>query len=293
MKLKSYLVYLKLCLSLRIRRKKVNTFKLLIDTNNFYLELHKVTIIKAFVEYFNISVGSRVIAYQDDQEWEGIVEYQPDWPIEFRYYIDLDKSVQREVPPDINLGRKEGLDSGLPVGYSFSKRELLKTMTDDNMNPDTIQQYLNLSMEALKNKYRPYIQEARKEILKISIDTNSNYLGMDKPMISLNKIQYFGITSGDRIIGYQDDQEWEGIIESQSHLPEWYRFYLDLNTCTETIIIPEVYKARDDGGSIGIALGEKYTKIFVAEAMFQDGLAIEKIQHYTELSLLELENIRR
>ncbi|MDN4620153.1 hypothetical protein QCD85_18715 [Paenibacillus sp. PsM32] len=265
----------------------MNTYKLLIDTSIFYLEPYKVTIDSALIEYFNISVGGRVIAYQDDREWEGMVEYQPDWAMEFRYYIDLNKSVQRHIAPDINLGRKEGLDSGLPVGYSFSKRELLQAMTDNNMNPYTIQQYLNFAMEALKNKYRPYIQEARKDILKISIDTNLNYLGMDKPMISLNKIQYFGMTSGDRIIGYQDEQEWEGTIESQSNLPEWYRFYLDLNTCIETIITPEVYKARDDGGSIGIALGEKYTKIFVAEAMIQDGLAMEKIQQYTGLSLLE------
>lgn len=270
----------------------MNTYKLLIDTSIFYLEPYKVTIDPALIEYFDISVGGQVIAYQDDQEWEGIVEYQPTLPIEFRYYIDLNKSVQRDVPPDINLGRKEGLDSGLPVGYSFSKRELLKAMTDDNMNQYTIQQYLNFSMEALKNKYRTYIQEARKEILKISIDTNLNYLGMDKPMISLNKIKCFGITSGDRIIGYQDDQEWEGMIESQSHLPDWYRFYLDLNTCIETIVTSEVYKARDDGRSIGMALGEKYTKIFVAEAMFQDGLAIEKIEQYTDIPLLELQPIQ-
>lgn len=267
-------------------------YKLLIDTNSFYSEPNKVTIMIALIEYFNISVGGRVIAYQDDQEWEGIVEYQPDWSIEYRYYIDLEKSIQRDVPPDINLGRKEGLDSGLPVGYGFSKRELLKAMTDDNMNQYTIQQYLNFSMEALKNKYRTYIQEARKEILKISIDTNSNYLGPDKPTIFLNHIRYFEITSGDRIIGYQDDQEWEGMIESQSHLPEWYRFYLDLNICIETIIAPEVYKARDDGGSIGMALGEKDTKLFVAEAMFQDGLAIEKIEQYTDIPLLELQTIQ-
>lgn len=267
-------------------------YKLLIDTNHFYSEPNKVTIMIALIEYFNISVGGRVIAYQDDQEWEGIVEYQPDWPIASRYYIDLNKSVQRDVPPDINLGRKEGLHSGLPIGYTSGERELLKAMTDDNMNQYTIQQYLSFAMEALKNKYQPYIREARKEILKISIDTNSNYLGPDKPTIFLNDIRYFEIATGDRIIGYQDDQEWEGMIESQSHLPEWYRFYLDLNTCIETIIAPEFYKARENGGSIGRTFGKKYTKTFVAEAMFQDGLAIEKIEQYTDIPLLELENIR-
>lgn len=268
-------------------------YKLLIDTNHFYSEPNKVTIMIALIEYFNILVGGRVIAYQDDQEWEGIVEYQPDWPIASRYYIDLEKSVQRDVPPDINLGRKEGLHSGLPIGYTSGERELLKAMTDDNMNQYTIQQYLSFAMETLKNKYQPYIREARKEILKISIDTNSNYLGPDKPTIFLNDIRYFEIATGDRIIGYQDEQEWEGMIESQSHLPEWYRFYLDLNTCIETIIAPEVYKARENGGSIGRTFGKKYTKTFVAEAMFQDGLAIEKIKNYTGLSLLELENIRK
>lgn len=105
-------------------------------------------------------------------------------------------------------------------------------------------------------------------------------------------MRYFVIAAGDRIIGYQDDQEWEGIIESQSHLPEWYQFYLDLNTCIETIVTPEVYKARDNGGSIGMALGEKYTKIFVAQAMFQDGLYIEKIEQYTDIPLLELQSIQ-
>ncbi|BCJ98218.1 hypothetical protein [Anaerocolumna chitinilytica] len=40
---------------------------------------------------------------------------------------------------------------------------------------------------------------------KISIDSNFNYLGFEKPALSTFDIEYFTIKEGDIVIGYQDE----------------------------------------------------------------------------------------
>lgn len=267
--------------------------KIIIDTTVYYSKITKPTIMMSLIKYFELSTGDQIIAYQDNQEWEGIVESEPDWPIESRYYIDLNKCIQRVVPSDVILAREEGLHSGWPVGCSIAQNHIMQALNIDNMNIENIERYSNYTYELLRDKYKLYVQKFKKEILKISIDTNSNYLGFTKPIIFLEEMRYFDIVAGDRIVGYQDDQEWEGIVEYQADLPEEYRYYLDVDKCIETIVPEEVYKARSDGGILGIGIGKIETKTIIAQAMFQDGLDIEKIQQYTDMSLTELKYIQK
>lgn len=267
--------------------------KIIIDTTVYYSKITKPTIMMPFIKYFELSTGDQIIAYQDNQEWEGIVEYEPDWPIESRYYIDLNKCIQRVVSSHIILAREEGIHSGWRFGYSTTQNHIIKALDINNVNSESIEKYSNYAIELLKEKYKSYAQKFTNKILKIEIDTNSNYLGFTKPIIFLEYIKYFDIVEGDRIVGYQDDQEWEGIVEYQADLPEGYRYYLDVNKCIETILPEEVYKARSDGTILGKGIGEIQTKTIIAQAMFQDGLDIEKIQQYTDLSLTELKYIQK
>ena len=66
-------------------------------------------------------------------------------------------------------------------------------------------------------------------ILKISIDCNFNQHGFSKPTISPFEIEYFSLKEGDIVIGFQDEQEWEGIVKYDSFLPEEMKWYLDLD----------------------------------------------------------------
>lgn len=267
--------------------------KIIIDTTVYYSKITKPTIMMPFINYFELSTGDQIIAYQNDQEWEGIIEYQPDWPMESRYYIDLNKCIQRSVPSDIILAREEGIHSGWRFGYSTAQNQIIKALEINNVNSESIEKYSNYAIELLREKYKSYAQKSTNKILKIEIDTNSNYLGFTKPIIFSEEMRYFGIVEGDRIVGYQDDQEWEGIVEYQADLPEEYRYYLDVDKCIETILPEEVYKARSDGTILGKGIGEIETKTIIAQAMFQDGLDIEKIQQYTDLSLTELKYIQK
>lgn len=267
--------------------------KIIIDTTVYYSKITKPTIMMSLIKYFELSTGDQIIAYQDNQEWEGIVEYEPDWPIESRYYIDLNKCIQRVVSSHIILAREEGIHSGWRFGYSTTQNHIIKALDINNVNSESIEKYSNYAIELLKEKYKSYAQKFTNKILKIEIDTNSNYLGFTKPIIFLEYIKYFNIVEGDRIVGYQDDQEWEGIVEYQADLPEVYRYYLDVNKCIETILPEEVYKARSDGAILGIGIGEIETKTIIAQAMFQDGWDIEKIQQYTDMTLEELKYIQK
>ncbi|MDQ1236113.1 hypothetical protein QE450_003611 [Paenibacillus sp. SORGH_AS306] len=265
--------------------------KILIDTTVYYSKITNPTLTIPFIRYFELSAGDQIIAYQDNQEWEGVIEYEPDWPIESRYYIDLNKGIQRFVSSDIALGREEGLHSGWPFGYSTAQNHMIKALDINNVNSESIEKYSNYAIELSREKYKSYAQKSKNKILKIEIDTNSNYLGFTKPIIFLEHIKYFNILEGDRIVGYQDEQEWEAIVEYQADLPEGYRYYLDVDKCIETIVPKEVYEARNDGVMLGISIGKIETKIIVAQAMFQDGVDIEKIQQYTDMTLAELKYI--
>lgn len=128
-------------------------------------------------------------------------------------------------------------------------------------------------------------------MIKISIDCNSNYKGYDKPTISPFEIKYFDLKEGEKIVGYQDDSEWEGIIRFDSSLPEEMQWYLELDLTKETIVSGERMEGREEGTRSAIPIGEIRGEIAIVTAMLSDGVEIESILKYSRLSKTRIINI--
>jgi hypothetical protein len=126
---------------------------------------------------------------------------------------------------------------------------------------------------------------------KISIDCNFNYLGFDKPTISPFDVNYFALKEGDTVIGYQDEQEWEGIIRHDSSLSEEMKWYIELNLQKEYVVSSERMEGRDEGSRSAIPVGEIRGEIAVITAMLTDGMDIDTVKKYTRLSEMRIKNI--
>jgi hypothetical protein len=127
--------------------------------------------------------------------------------------------------------------------------------------------------------------------VKLSIDCNFNQLGFSKPTISPFEIEYFFLKEGDIVIGFQDEQEWEGIVKYDASLPEEMNWYLDLDLQKEYSVSNERVEGRDEGTRSAIPTGEIRGESAVATAMLADGMDINIVKKYTRLSKTRLENI--
>jgi hypothetical protein len=129
--------------------------------------------------------------------------------------------------------------------------------------------------------------------VKISIDTNFHYFGPSRPTISPFVISYFDLHAGDTVIGFQDDQDWEGNIGYDSTYPEEMEWYLDLNESKEYSVSKEREEGRDEGRRAAYPIGELSGEIAVVTEMLADGMNTEMVSKYTRLSRTRLENIKR
>lgn len=127
---------------------------------------------------------------------------------------------------------------------------------------------------------------------KLSIDCNFNHLGFSKPTISQFEIEYFSLKEGNIVIGFQDEQEWEGTIRYDSSLPEDIRWYLDLDLQKEYSVTNEKAEGRDEGVRAAIPTGEIRGESAVVTAMLADGIDIDTVKKYTRLSKTRLINIK-
>lgn len=133
---------------------------------------------------------------------------------------------------------------------------------------------------------------AGKGKLKISIDCNSNYFGFNKPTISPFEIEYFKLNEGDCVIGYQDEQEWEGIVRYNPNCPDEMQWYLDISDAKEYSVSVERMEGREEGGRSAIPIGEIRGEIRVVTAMLADGMEVDLVKKYTRLSKTRLQNIQ-
>ncbi len=128
---------------------------------------------------------------------------------------------------------------------------------------------------------------------KLAIDCNFYQVEPSKPTISPFEIQYFELQVGDEIIGFQDDQEWEGTVSYDPTYPDEMQWYLDLNNSIEHPVSQERMEGRSEGGRAAMPIGEIRGELLVVEAMLADGMDIDKVSQYTRLSRTRLENIKR
>ncbi len=103
----------------------------------------------------------------------------------------------------------------------------------------------------------------------------------------------FNLLFGDKVIGFQDSQEWEGIIGFDEAYPEEMQWYLDISVGEEFSVTSDREAGRDEGWIAALPIGELNGEITVATAMLTDGIDIDTITKYTKLSQTRLENIKR
>lgn len=128
--------------------------------------------------------------------------------------------------------------------------------------------------------------------IKIFIDCNFNRLGLpDQPIVSPFSIKQFGLKEGDAVIGYQDEQEWEGIVRFDSSQPEEMEWYIELDFQKEHAVSKERMEGRSEGFWSGIPIGEISGETAVATAMLSDGIDVDTVNKYTRLSQTRLRNI--
>lgn len=126
----------------------------------------------------------------------------------------------------------------------------------------------------------------------ITIDTNHNYLGPNKPIVTPYCIEFFKLNEGDIVIAYQDEDEWEGVVRFDGSLPEEYEWYIEL-TNVRGDVSSDKKTGREEGRLNGMYLGELKGKILVAKKLLTDGVDIEKVHEYTKLKKSRLENLKK
>lgn len=129
--------------------------------------------------------------------------------------------------------------------------------------------------------------------VKIMIDCNRNHFGDDYPTISYFVIEYFSLKEGDRVIGFQDEQEWEGIVRKDPTLPKDMQWYIELDIQKESLVSEERQVGRLEGFSSAMPIGEISGEMAVVTAMIADGIDIEVVMKYTRLSKDRLINIKK
>ena len=66
-------------------------------------------------------------------------------------------------------------------------------------------------------------------MLKINVDCNYNYLGPSKPVLTKYEVEKLGLQVNQRVIAYQDEDEWYGTIKFEETFPEPMRWYIELD----------------------------------------------------------------
>jgi hypothetical protein len=66
-------------------------------------------------------------------------------------------------------------------------------------------------------------------VKRVSVDTNFNWLGPDRPAISSSEASELVLAPGDRVVAYQDDDAWDATVRYDPNLPSQYRWYFELD----------------------------------------------------------------
>lgn len=131
-----------------------------------------------------------------------------------------------------------------------------------------------------------------KDVKIISIDSNFYDPIHCQPVVSPFTIEFFNLKEGDIVLGYQDDQEWEGTIRYDSSSPEERQWYFEMNLDKEFTVSEERMKGRQEGAMSTFPTGEIRGELYVVTAMLEDGMGIDSVKKYTRLSKTRLHNLQ-
>lgn len=64
---------------------------------------------------------------------------------------------------------------------------------------------------------------------RFEIDCNFNYLGPSKPGLSHEEVMKLSLKSNERVLVFQDEDEWLGTVVFDDELPYMYQWYVKLD----------------------------------------------------------------
>lgn len=106
------------------------------------------------------------------------------------------------------------------------------------------------------------------------------------------EIKLLGLIEGERVVAYQDDDEWDGIVRYDSSEPEGRQWYIELDGSSYRQISSDKHRGRTEGFRSGFVDGEVSARIKIAQTMLQHGVDAAEVQKYTELPMNKLVNLK-
>jgi hypothetical protein len=61
---------------------------------------------------------------------------------------------------------------------------------------------------------------------RFEVDCNFNYLGPDKPALSIGEVIALSLNPDEKVLVFQDEDEWSGIVVFDKSLPQMYQWYV-------------------------------------------------------------------
>ena len=63
---------------------------------------------------------------------------------------------------------------------------------------------------------------------RVYVDCNFNWFGPRHPSLSKADVEKYDLRAGEKIIAYQDDDEWEGIVFFDDAFPSDHKWYVKI-----------------------------------------------------------------
>ncbi len=126
-----------------------------IDTNFVHPEIGEPVIPQNVMKKFSLEEGDEVIAYQDEDEWDGIICVDRNQSPDYQNYIKLNGETHRVISLKEMERRNEGYCNGFAIGQLSEKIRISEVMIASGLDIITINNFTELSFERLfhmKNK---------------------------------------------------------------------------------------------------------------------------------------------
>ena len=107
--------------------------RICIDTNSIHPANGEPFISIEEAEFFGLFEGEEIKAYQDNDEWVGIVKYPPPF-----WYVSLGDGIT--LPDEMAEALDDGFDNGMFFGVSYMKDQLYDAMVKKGIPTDIIKE---------------------------------------------------------------------------------------------------------------------------------------------------------
>ncbi|MNW31226.1 hypothetical protein D3C74_81350 [compost metagenome] len=125
-------------------------FKIISIDTNFCNSVNGEPIVSPIlIKSFELSEGDKVAAYQDEDEWEGVIHCDLSQTEDLRWYIQLDPLTHKEASNERVVGRNEGYRNGMAIGELIAKIKIAEDLLKNGLTPEIVCNYTKLSIERI------------------------------------------------------------------------------------------------------------------------------------------------